>query len=218
MFLQSLSECCADLDRGSASLAYSTALERVRGAAEHTNTMMWVGAMADCPHDLTNLGQLLKHGKVDTRERKDSFRIERLWYPKPKKRSSKYLFLFQQSIILCRAEQREGGATSFSGPGGGGRPHLTFSCSLSVNQVRIRDVVEQDESMFEIHKLENIHVVSGDSGSGGRNEEDSVSKLRILCPSVEDKNSWVSTINLEIRQLQSLAKFLSSSKKSMSFR
>ena len=74
MFLQSLSECCADLDRGSASLAYSTALERVRGAAEHTNTMMWVGAMADCPHDLTNLGQLLKHGKVDTRERKDSFR------------------------------------------------------------------------------------------------------------------------------------------------
>mgnify|MGYP007023062803 CR=1 FL=1 len=31
----------------------------------------------------------------------------------------------------------------------------------SVNQVRIRDVVEQDESMFEIHKLENIHVVSG---------------------------------------------------------
>ena len=74
MFLQSLSECCADLDRVSASLAYSTALERVRGAAEHTNTMMWVGAMADCPHDLTNLGQLLKHGKVDTRERKDSFR------------------------------------------------------------------------------------------------------------------------------------------------
>ena len=30
-----------------------------------------------------------------------------------------------------------------------------------MNQVRIRDVVEQDESMFEIHKLENIHVVSG---------------------------------------------------------
>ena len=92
------------------------------------------------------------------------------------------MFLFQQSIILCRAEQREGGATSFSGPGGGGRPHLTFSCSLrsggrktqffqrlpkltilhfQLNQVRIRDVVEQDESMFEIHKLENIHVVSG---------------------------------------------------------
>ena len=32
---------------------------------------------------------------------------------------------------------------------------------FSVNQVRIRDVVEQDENMFEIHKLENIHVVSG---------------------------------------------------------
>ena len=77
MFLQSLSECCADLDRGSASLAYSTALEKVRGAAEHTNTMMWVGAMADCPHDLTNLGQLLKHGKVDTRARKD--RLRRGW-------------------------------------------------------------------------------------------------------------------------------------------
>ena len=74
MFLQSLSECCADLDRVSASLAYSLALERVLGAAEHTNTMMWVGAMEDCPHDLTSLGQLLKHGKVDTQERKHSCR------------------------------------------------------------------------------------------------------------------------------------------------
>lgn len=74
MFLQSLSECCAELDRSSASLAYSLALERVLGAAEHTNTMMWVGAMEDCPHDLTSLGQLLKHGKVDTQERKHSCR------------------------------------------------------------------------------------------------------------------------------------------------
>ena len=54
MFLQSLSDCCADLDRASASLAYSLALERVLGAAEHTNTMMWVGAMEDCPHNLTS--------------------------------------------------------------------------------------------------------------------------------------------------------------------
>ena len=74
MFLQSLSECCADLDRPSASLAYSMALERVLGVAEQTNTMMWVGAMEDCPHNLTSLGQLLKHGKVDTQERKNSFR------------------------------------------------------------------------------------------------------------------------------------------------
>ena len=35
----------------------------------------------------------------------------------------------------------------------------------SVNQVRIRDVVEQDENMFEIHRLENIHVVSGNNPS-----------------------------------------------------
>ena len=74
MFLQSLSDCCADLDRASASLAYSLALERVLGAAEHTNTMMWVGAMEGCPHNLTSLGQLLKHGKVETQERKNSFR------------------------------------------------------------------------------------------------------------------------------------------------
>ena len=85
-------------------------------------------------------------------------------------------------------------------------------------------MVEQDEKVFEIHRLENIEIVSGkplvnedfiysklilsgDSESGSRNE-DFVSKIRIVCPSVEDKNSWVSTINLEIRQLNNLAKSL----------
>ena len=69
MFLKSLSEC-AEVARLPASRAYCQALEAVLGAGEHTNTMMWVGAMRNCSHDLTGHGQLLKHGRVDTQERR----------------------------------------------------------------------------------------------------------------------------------------------------
>ena len=31
----------------------------------------------------------------------------------------------------------------------------------SVNQVRVRDTVEQHENMFEIHRLENIEISLG---------------------------------------------------------
>ena len=33
---------------------------------------------------------------------------------------------------------------------------------LSVNQVRIRDTVEENENMFEIHRLENLKIMSGE--------------------------------------------------------
>jgi len=62
--------------------------------------------------------------------------------------------------------------------------------------------------MFEIHRLENIKIVSEDSKS--RDDKCGfVSKLRIVCSSLEDKNSWVATINNEIKQLKCLAKSLS---------
>ena len=45
MFLKSLSSSCAELGRGEARSEYEAALAAVVAAAEHTNTMMWVGAM-----------------------------------------------------------------------------------------------------------------------------------------------------------------------------
>ena len=37
-----------------------------------------------------------------------------------------------------------------------------YSFIYSVNQVRIRDTVEENENMFEIHRLENVKIVSGE--------------------------------------------------------
>ena len=45
MFLKSLSSSCLELGRGAAHGEYEAALAAVVAAAEHTNTMMWVGAM-----------------------------------------------------------------------------------------------------------------------------------------------------------------------------
>jgi len=105
-----------------------------------------------------------------------------------------YLFLFQQNIILCSSQQNPGA-----------RPRLAFLFSLSVNQVRIRDTVEESESMFEIHRLENMKVMSDVEL---QQSSQFLNKLRILCESSQNKNSWVSSINTEIRQLKSLAKSL----------
>ena len=92
--------------------------------------------------------------------------------------------------------------------------------------MRIRDTVEENENMFEIHRLENVKILSGEvkllslltklplililiegvpKEPGG---QEAVSQLRISCESYQEKNLWVSTINTEIRQLKSLAKSL----------
>jgi len=204
MFLSSLSQCCKDLEDNQAYREYEMALEAVLSTAEHTNTMMWVGSMVNCPYDLSAQGQLLKYGPVTTTS---GLRRERLWHLKSKRKSSSFLFLFQQSIILCSVEAKENSSSQTSS-NSSVRPLLTFSCSLSVNQVRIRDTVEENENMFEIHRLENIKIVSEDSKS--RDDKCGfVSKLRIVCSSLEDKNCWVAAINNEIKQLKCLAKSLS---------
>ena len=64
MFLNSISKTCKELGLMEASLEFSSALESVLSAASHTNTMMWIGKMVNCPIDLPSQGQLIKHGKV----------------------------------------------------------------------------------------------------------------------------------------------------------
>ena len=64
MFLSSIAKACQELGLAEASLEFSSALESVLAAASHTNTMMWIGKMVNCPIDLPSQGQLIKHGKV----------------------------------------------------------------------------------------------------------------------------------------------------------
>ena len=60
MFLSSLSKTCSQLGLAEEASDYSTALEAVLQSAAHTNTMMWIGSMVDCPIDLSGQGQLLR--------------------------------------------------------------------------------------------------------------------------------------------------------------
>ena len=60
MFLSSLCTTCSSLGLSEEARDYSVALEAVLESAAHTNTMMWIGSMVDCPIDLSGQGQLLR--------------------------------------------------------------------------------------------------------------------------------------------------------------
>ena len=66
---------------------------------------------------------------------------------------------------------------------------LTFHY-FSLNQVRIRDVVANDENTFEVHKLEHLKSESTDDTKGGI-------VMRLECESEDVKNEWVKAINSE---------------------
>ena len=105
MFLSSLSKTCKELGYTEASHEYSAALESILSAANHTNTMMWIGKMENCPLDLSGQGQLLKHGKVLTKCLAGSLKKGRRWSTRSQKPSPCYLFLFQQTVVLCRTSE-----------------------------------------------------------------------------------------------------------------
>ena len=70
-----------------------------------------------------------------------------------------------------------------------------------MNQVRIRDVIAEDPNTFEIHRLERTAV--------GMKEAEDEPVTRIECASEEEKIEWVSTINVEVKDLKFFAKRLS---------
>ena len=81
-----------------------------------------------------------------------------------------------------------------------------------MNQIRVRDVIADDESTFEVHKLEHIK----DMGKHAANKIDSGDKIngllmRLQCESETEKNDWVKSINNEVKQLRTVAKSMSSS-------
>ena len=74
-----------------------------------------------------------------------------------------------------------------------------YVCSL--NQVRVRDVVADDENTFEVHKLEHLKAESSDDTKGGI-------VMRLKCESEDVKNEWVKAINSEVKHLRSTATFI----------
>ena len=82
--------------------------------------------------------------------------------------------------------------------------------------MRVRDVIADDETTFEVHKLEHIKDPAGKEAAGpGRGEagaeRTSGIVMRLQCESEETKNAWVKAINSEVKQLRSAAKNISSS-------
>ena len=82
---------------------------------------------------------------------------------------------------------------------------------FSINQIRIRDVIAEDDTTFEVHKLEHIK----DMGKDANNRNDTSDKLsgiimRLQCDSEQAKNDWVKAINSEVKQLRNTAKNISS--------
>ena len=71
--------------------------------------------------------------------------------------------------------------------------------NFSLNQVRVRDVVADDENTFEVHKLEHLKADSSDDTKGGI-------VMRLECESEDVKNEWVKAINSEVKHLRSTVK------------
>jgi len=205
MFLSSLAKTCKELGFVEASHEYSAALESILSAANHTNTMMWIGKMENCPLDLSGQGQLLKHGKVLTKCLAGSLKKGRRWSTRSQKPSPCHLFLFQQTVVLCRTSENCVQQHS---------PHLCYLDHISINQVRIRDTIADNLNTFEVHKLENIKVgisvMGQQTPSVHKKDTKSGVIMRLECESENVKDDWVRAINSEVKQLRNMARSLSS--------
>eukprot|EP00092_Neocalanus_flemingeri_P023363 GFUD01025330.1.p1 GENE.GFUD01025330.1~~GFUD01025330.1.p1 ORF type:complete len:304 (+),score=83.11 GFUD01025330.1:249-1160(+) len=203
MFLSSISKTCKELGFVKASTDFASACDSILSAASHTNTMMWIGKMENCPLDLSGQGQLLKHGQVLTRSLAGSAKKGKKWSTSLQKPSSCHLFLFQQTVVLCRTSENCEEQNN---------PHLYYAGHISVNQVRVRDTVGEDQNTFEIHKLEHVKVAVMEETNTSKSKSDTKSGviMRLECQSEENKDDWVRAINNEVKQLRSMAKTLSS--------
>jgi len=194
MFLSSLSKTCKELGFVEASKEYSIALESILSAASHTNTMMWIGKMENCSLDLSGQGQLLKHGQVLKRFLGGSTKLARKW--SSPKSASCHLLHFQKTLVLCKENQ------NVSEPN---NPYLVYENHISLNQVRVRDVIADDVNTFEIHKLEHLKSAADLSKSDTK----SGIIMRLECESEVEKDKWVKAINSEVKQLRTTAKKIS---------
>jgi hypothetical protein len=98
MFLSNLARTSTELGNGDSSADYSAALDAIMSVTEHTNTMMWIGEIKNCPLILCGQGPLLKHGRVLSKKIRGSFKNRNKW--------PCHLLLFQQTFILCKIVER----------------------------------------------------------------------------------------------------------------
>ena len=73
---------------------------------------------------------------------------------------------------------------------------------FSLSQVRVRDVVADNENTFEVHKLEHLKDHSTNTIAGGI-------VMRLECESENKKNEWVKAINSEVKHLRSMTRSIS---------
>jgi len=197
MFLTSIAKTCKQLGFHAASEDFTSACEFISSTATHTNTMMWIGKMINCPLDLSGQGQLLKHGKVLTRPFTGSLKKGRKWSTSSQKGSTCHLFLFQQTLVLGKRSDNMDDTLHYAG-------------HISVNKLRIRDTIGEDLNLFEVHKLEDVGVGVDHKTNDGNDDTNSAVMMRLECQSESEKNNWVKSINTEIKQLRTMAKALSS--------
>ena len=98
MFLSNLARTSTELGNADSSADYSAALDAIMSVAEHTNTMMWIGEIKNCPLILCGQGPLLKHGRVLSKKIRGSFKNRNKW--------PCHLLLFQQTLVLCKIVER----------------------------------------------------------------------------------------------------------------
>ena len=146
--------------------------------------------MNNCELDLPNQGQILRHSRVQgTTGRKIAKGTQ--------KTPICHLFLFQQTVVLCREIDGD---------------KLSYMEHINVNKMRVRDTVAEHDNVFEIHNLEE--ETRGPIDDAHQDEEghecDKVVIMRIECKSEKEKDEWVKALNKEVKQIRLMAKNLSS--------
>ena len=71
-----------------------------------------------------------------------------------------------------------------------------------MNQVRVRDIIAEDDKTFEIHKIEHEKNRKTNEIKGGV-------IMQIECESEDKKNEWVKAINSEVKHLRSTVRNIS---------
>ena len=81
---------------------YVACLSVMEAVADNTNTMMWLGNIADCPLSLTSQGELLKHSAIR------SLSVVKKGF----KMTGGYLVLFKQTLVFCTVTKNEENLTN----------------------------------------------------------------------------------------------------------
>merc|ERR1740131_599289 len=99
-----------------------------------------------------------------------------------------YLFLFQQSVIICHFRAR---TSEF------GRDEYKYWHKFLINKMKVRDIAKGgDETEFELHDTQDEEM-----------------NMTIRTSTLEETKDWVARINKEIKGLDMLARTMQNPRK-----